>query len=335
MEGHAESAVYFGFDPMWVSTCHQGNGGHQPERIRATGRLKAAALAAIMLPASTAAAQAASELPGEEMGLAWALPFIAVLLSIATGPLLFAKIWHHHYGKIVAGWSIVALAALAAAFGFEAAVAAFAHSMLAEYMSFILLLFALYTVAGGIMVSGNVHGTPWRNTVMLGLGTLLASFVGTTGAAMILIRPLLRANDERPFNAHVVVFFIFLVANIGGSLTPLGDPPLFVGFLRGVDFFWTTQHLLVDTAFVAGVLLTVFYMLDRWFHSREGPYSRATDPTPPQPFRVQGLINIVLIGGIIGAIMMSATWDPGISFDVLGTRRAARRHRTPVAMADA
>ena len=121
--------------------------------------------------------------------------------------------------------------------------------MLAEYLSFIVLLFALYVVAGGILVTGNLRGTPLVNTAILAFGTLIASVVGTTGAAMILIRPLIRANAARLHNVHVVVFFIFLVANIGGALSPLGDPPLFVGFLRGVDFFWTAQHLwLADRA---------------------------------------------------------------------------------------
>ncbi len=279
----------------------------------------AAALAPFGLLSMAQGARAATELPGEVMGWAWALPFVAVLLSIATGPLLFPKTWHAHYGKIVGGWAALAVAALALAFGAEAALAAFVHAVLAEYMSFILLLFALYTVAGGILVSGNVHGTPLTNTAMLGFGTLIASFVGTTGAAMILIRPLLRANDERPYNVHVVVFFIFLVANIGGSLTPLGDPPLFVGFLRGVDFFWTMRHLILDTAFVAGILLASFFLLDTWLARREGGYTPQRDPTPPRPFRVHGLVNLLLIGGIVAAVLASATWDPGVSFTIYGT----------------
>ena len=137
--------------------------------------------------------------------------------------------------------------------------------MLAEYLSFIVLLFALYVVAGGILVTGNLRGTPLVNAAILAFGTLIASVVGTTGAAMILIRPLIRANAARLHNVHVVVFFIFLVANIGGALSPLGDPPLFVGFLHGVDFFWTTQHLLVPTALVAGVVLAIFLLLDLWY----------------------------------------------------------------------
>ena len=275
------------------------------------------AIAALALLADSATA--AETLPGANMGLAWALPFVAVLLSIATGPLLFPKLWHRHYGKIAGFWAAVALVALAAAFGFEAALAAFVHAMLAEYMSFILLLFALFTVAGGILVTGNVHGTPWRNTRLLALGAVLASFVGTTGAAMILIRPLLRANDERRHNVHVVVFFIFLVANAGGALTPLGDPPLFVGFLRGVDFFWTMRQLALETAVLISLLLLCFFLIDRWFSRREPNYLPQADPTPPRPIRVHGLVNVLLIACIIAAIILSATWDPGLGFQVYGT----------------
>jgi Na+/H+ antiporter NhaD/arsenite permease-like protein len=262
---------------------------------------------------------AAAELPGAAMAWPWALPFIAVLLSIALGPLVFPSIWHRHYGKIAGSWAVLVLAAIAVVYGAGTALAAFVHTMLAEYLSFILLLFALYTVAGGILVTGNVHGTPRTNTAMIALGTGLASFVGTTGAAMILIRPLLRANDERTHNVHVVVFFIFLVANIGGSLSPLGDPPLFVGFLRGVDFFWTTQHIFLETLLLVAVLLAIFYALDCWFARREQPYRPQRDPTPPQTFRVTGFVNLLLIGAIVGAILMSANWRPGVAFEVYGT----------------
>jgi Na+/H+ antiporter NhaD/arsenite permease-like protein len=261
----------------------------------------------------------AAELPGETMGWAWGLPFLAVLLSIALGPMLFPKIWHHHYGKIAAAWSLATLLALVFSFGPEAAVAAFVHAMLAEYLSFIVLLFALYVVAGGVLVTGNVHGTPRRNTAMLAVGAAMASFVGTTGASMIMIRPLLRANDERPYNVHVVIFFIFIVANVGGALTPLGDPPLFVGFLRGVDFLWTAEHLALPTLLAVALLLACFFALDSWLHRREGPYEPQRDPTPPARIRVQGLVNLVLVAAIVGAILLSATWNPGISWNVLGT----------------
>ncbi len=231
--------------------------------------------------------------------------------------MLFPKIWHHHYGKIAFVWSVLTLAPLAALHGLPAAIAGFIHAMLGEYLSFIVLLFALYTVAGGVLVTGNLRGNPWTNTALLGIGTAMASVVGTTGAAMILIRPLIRANAARLHNVHVVIFFIFLVANIGGALTPLGDPPLFVGFLRGVEFFWTTQHLLQQTALVAGIVLAAFVALDLWFYRKD----RLVQPVgnPPLKLRIRGRINLVLIAAIIGVILLSATWKPGIVFDAYGT----------------
>ena len=197
-------------------------------------------------------AQAAS-LDGAQMGWPWALPFLGILLCIATGPLLFPKLWHSHYGKIATGWALFALLPIALVQGPSAALAALVHAMLAEYLSFILLLFALYTVAGGILLTGSMRGSPWSNAIILALGASMASFVGTTGAAMILIRPLIRANANRAHNTHVMVFFIVLVANVGGALTPLGDPPLFVGFLHGVSFFWTARYLWLQTAIVAAI----------------------------------------------------------------------------------
>ena len=206
-------------------------------------RQAALVLAALFVAFSPDDAFAGPVLDGTALRWPWALPFIGILLTIATGPLLFPRLWHHHYGKLAFVWSALTLAPLAALHGAPAAFAAFVHAMLAEYLSFIVLLFALYVIAGGILVTGNLRGTPLVNTAILTFGTMIASVVGTTGAAMILVRPLIRANADRLSNVHVIVFFIFLVANIGGALSPLGDPPLFVGFLHGVDFFWTMQHL--------------------------------------------------------------------------------------------
>lgn len=263
-------------------------------------------------------AQAAG-LDGAALKWPWAVPFIGLLLSIATGPLLFPKVWHRHYGKIAFAWAALTLAPLAALHGVPDTLAAFVHAMLGEYMSFIVLLFALYVVAGGILVTGNLPGTPWTNTGILAFGTLLASIVGTTGAAMILIRPLLRANAARLVNAHVVVFFIFLVANIGGALSPLGDPPLFVGFLHGVDFFWTTQNLLVQTELTAGIVLAVFVVLDIWLYRRDCRVAVVGEAARPAAIRVRGLFNVLLIGLIVAGILTSAMWRPGIVFDVYGT----------------
>jgi Na+/H+ antiporter NhaD/arsenite permease-like protein len=261
-------------------------------------------------------AQAAS-LDGAALQWPWALPFLGILLTIATGPLLFPKIWHRYYSAIALLWSLLTLGPLALFYGVPAAVSGLSHAMLGEYLSFIVLLFALYTVAGGVLVTGNLRGNPLTNTVILGIGTLMASVVGTTGAAMILIRPLIRANATRAYNVHVVVFFIFLVANIGGALSPLGDPPLFVGFLRGVEFFWTTTHLLIQTALVAAVVLMIFVVLDLWLYRKD----RLVQPVdqPPLNLEIKGRVNLLLLGAIILAILLSATFKSGIVFDAYGT----------------
>lgn len=275
-------------------------------------------LATLIAVLTVGPAFAAEGLPGATMSLWWALPFAGLLLSIATGPLLFHHTWEHHYGKIAAVWAVLVVAPLAFAFGPHLATEAVLHALLTEYMPFIILLFALFTIAGGILVAGNIHGTPLTNAGLLLIGALMASVVGTTGASMIMIRPIIRANDNRPFNAHVVVFFIFLVSNIGGSLTPLGDPPLFVGFLRGVDFFWTTVHILPDTLFVGGVVLAAFLVLDTILHRREGGLPKVKDPTPDSKVRVRGLPNLPLLVGVIAAILLSAYWKPGVSVSIYG-----------------
>jgi Na+/H+ antiporter NhaD/arsenite permease-like protein len=285
-----------------------------PMRQYLLGGLLAAAL--LIVPDG---ARAGAALDGTALRWPWALPFIGILLTIAAGPLVFPKLWHRHYGKLAFAWSTLTVAPLAALYGRPAAVAAFVHAMLAEYLSFIVLLFALYVVAGGILVTGNLRGTPLVNTVILAFGTLIASVVGTTGAAMILIRPLLRANAARLHNVHVVVFFIFLVANIGGALSPLGDPPLFVGFLHGVEFFWTTQHLWRPTALVAGLVLLIFIVLDVWYYRKDRLVTTVGEARAPVDLGVSGVVNLLLIAGIIIAILGSAVWKPGISFDVYGT----------------
>jgi Na+/H+ antiporter NhaD/arsenite permease-like protein len=267
-----------------------------------------------------ATAQAAAGLDGAALRWPWALPFVGILLTIATGPLLFPRIWHHHFGKLAFAWATLAVVPIAALYDIPTALAVFAHAVLGEYLSFIMLLFALYVVAGGILVTGNLRGTPLVNTAILAFGTAIASVVGTTGAAMILIRPLLTANAARLHNVHVVVFFIFLVANVGGALTPLGDPPLFVGFLHGVDFFWTAQHLWRETALVAGLMLLIFVVLDVWFYRKDRLVTTVGETRPPLNLRVSGLVNLALIAAIVAVILGSAAWKPGVSFDVYGTR---------------
>jgi len=267
--------------------------------------------------ACCAPAAAAEGLDGASLPLPLGLPFVGILLSIALGPLVVKEWWHIHYEKAAAFWAVLTLAGLVAAKGFDAAAAALVHNAALEYLPFILMLLALFTAAGGIAIKGSLSGSPVLNTAILAFGAAIASIIGTTGASMILIRPLIRANEGRSFNAHVVVFFIFLVSNIGGALTPLGDPPLFLGFLHGVDFFWTMQQLWPETLFAVTVLLAVFFLIDLYFFRREGPRA-ASGPTIP--LSVTGLVNIALIGFAIAAIVASGLWRPGVSWSLVGTK---------------
>ena len=275
---------------------------------------RALAALALALPAGAHAAG----LDSSSLGVWWALPFAGMLLSIALLPLVVPTFWHHHFGKVAAAWSLAFVVPFAVGFGPAAAGAAVVHTLLAEYIPFIALLVALFTAAGGIYVRGNLHGSPAVNVALMAIGSVLASVMGTTGASMLLIRPLIRANDNRKQVAHVVVFFIFTVSNAGGSLTPLGDPPLFLGFLQGVSFFWTVGQLLPETLFLLGALLAIFYAIDTWYYRREGVVP--VDPTPDAPrLGLQGSINFLPLAAVVVLVLMSGTWKPGISFDVFGT----------------
>lgn len=275
------------------------------------------ALALLIWPCGDASAAdtEALHLDGAELSLVWALPFVGILLSIALFPLTAPSFWHHHFGKISAAWAAAFLVPFAIRFGLEPAVLATLHTALLEYFPFIILLLSLFTVTGGLRVRTSARGTPTFNTGVLAVGTALASWMGTTGAAMLLIRPLLRANAGRRYKVHVVVFFIFLVANIGGSLTPLGDPPLFLGFLKGVDFFWPTRMLFWPMMLVSSILLVIFFFLDQaiWRREDAAPASAASDE--PR-FRVEGKINLLLLIGVVLAVLMSGVWHPGVTFTV-------------------
>lgn len=261
----------------------------------------------------------AAEVDGASLVGWWGLPFAGVLLSIALLPLLTPGLWHHHFGKIVLGWSLAFLLPFALVFGAAAAGQAVVHALLAEYIPFIVLLCALFTAAGGIYVRGNLRGSPMVNVGIMAVGSALASVMGTTGASMLMIRPLIRANDNRKHVAHVVVFFIFTVSNAGGSLTPLGDPPLFLGFLRGVDFFWTIRHIFPETLSLIAALLVIFYLLDSWYYRKEGVL--AVDPTPDtQRLGLDGAINFLPLLAVVALVLMSGIWNPGIGFEVYGTR---------------
>ena len=270
------------------------------------------AIAMVAMPAL--AAGGAPHVEGAKLGLIWVLPFAGMLLSIALLPLFAASFWHHHYGKVSAAWALAFIVPFAAIHGLPTAVYEVKHTLVLEYVPFIILLLALFTVAGGIRIVGNLHGSPSMNTALLAFGTVLAGWMGTTGASMLLIRPLIRANDDRRHKVHVFVFFIFLVSNIGGALTPLGDPPLFLGFLKGVSFFWPTTHLFSEMLLCCFVLLGAFYALDSYWYRKEGHLK--LDPTPDSPLRLQGGANIVLMMAIVGVVLMSGTWKPGITWTI-------------------
>ena len=284
--------------------------------------LAAGIVAGLAVTLSTAAFAADGAFNASTMSPLWIVPFAGILLSIAFVPVTAPGFWHQHFGKTSAFWALAFLVPFAIHYGVGLAWREVMHTLLAEYVPFIILLLALYTVSGGIHIRGNLHGSARLNTGILALGTGLASVMGTTGAAMLLIRPLLRANDNRRHRAHVVVFFIFLVANIGGALTPLGDPPLFLGFLKGVDFFWTTKAMLWPTLLSSAVLLALFYLVDSYLWRRSGeerPASR--DPTPDRPISIDGKVNFVLLGLVLACVLASGVWRTGIEVGPAGATR--------------
>ena len=237
---------------------------------------------------------------GEDLPLFSIIPFIGILLSIAVVPLVAPMFWHHNFGKLSAFWAISFLIPFILWRGFDEALHQFLHVILLEYIPFILLLLALFTISGGIRLKGYLAGTPKVNTLILFIGTALASWMGTTGAAMLLIRPILRSNKNRKNKVHTIIFFIFLVANIGGSLTPLGDPPLFLGFLHGINFFWTAKALFLPMLVSSLILLSVYFLLDTYYCKKE-KYTVKVDEYK-EPLSIDGKGNFILLGGVLRAV---------------------------------
>ena len=244
------------------------------------------------------------------------LPFVGILLSIAIFPLVAPVFWHHHFGKVSAFWALVFAIPFYVAYHGDAFYE-IVHIYLIDYIPFIILLWGLFTASGGILLRGTLAGKPVVNTVFLIIGTILASWMGTTGAAMLLIRPVIRANAKRKSKKHIIIFFIFLVANIGGSLTPLGDPPLFLGFLHGVPFFWTF-NILPHMLLVSAIVIVMFFILDTIIYRREG--ARLEEPEVKAPFKVEGIHNLLFLAGIMGAVLMSGMWKIG-DVTILGVHK--------------
>lgn len=268
---------------------------------------------------------------GTELPLWSIIPFIGILLSIAIFPLVAPHFWHHHYGKVALFWAL--LLGIPFLFFYRGDAAhAILDTYLMEYIPFIILLWSLFTVSGGILVKGAPVGTPMANMILLLIGTFMASWIGTTGASMVLIRPLIRMNKYRKSKMHLILFFIFLVSNIGGSLTPLGDPPLFLGFLNHVPFFWTF-NLFKEMIFVSVILLALFYFVDYYMFKKEGWLERlkikshhigipledievvleeeVTFKDAPQSsirrlkMEILGLVNFIFLLGVVGGVLFS------------------------------
>ncbi|MDR1656074.1 MAG: sodium:proton antiporter [Deltaproteobacteria bacterium] len=277
------------------------------QAIRVTLALVLISLVFIFTPAAPAAASEAGHglhLDGATLSLVWILPFVGMLLSIALFPLLASHFWEHHFGKVSIFWALAFLVPAMLILSPSLSIYTALHTIVSEYVPFIILLLALFAIAGGIRIKGSLTGTPGLNTAFLVIGAFLASLMGTTGASMLLIRPYLAASAHRRYRIHTVVFFIFLVSNIGGSLTPLGDPPLFLGFLKGVSFFWTAAHLYPQTLFMVITLLVIHYLIDSFLYKKEGrPVVEQTEK-----LGLEGSVNFIFLLGVVGLVLLSGLW---------------------------
>ncbi len=235
------------------------------------------------------------------------LPFIGMLGCIAVLPLLP---WTHHWWEsnrnrlgVALGFSALTLAYYCIFFGADKIPAVLEHAIVAEYIPFIVLLFCLYVISGGISLKGDLAARPLTNTTFLAVGALIASFIGTTGASMLLIRPLLQTNSERKHVIHTVVFFIFLVSNVGGTLLPIGDPPLFLGYLFGVPFLWT-MGLWAPWAVCCVILLVIYFIWDSIAYKKETPADIRLDETQKEPLRLTGWVNLLILGGVVACVAL-------------------------------
>lgn len=237
------------------------------------------------------------------------VPFVGMLLSIAVLPMVAHHWWENNRNQFLVSlaWATPILGYLGylIANGDPGHVAShgLAHAV-EEYVSFIALLGSLFIISGGILMKGDLEGTPTTNTAFLAVGAVIANVIGTTGASMLLIRPMLRTNSQREYVKHIPLFFIFLVSNIGGALTPIGDPPLFLGYLRGVPFFWTAEHLWHIWLFPIVVLLVMFFIADSYFYRKEDKAHRAEDKADRESIGFSGSWNFLLLGGVVAAVLL-------------------------------
>jgi len=294
--------------------------------------------------ASTAPSHAAQDGHAEHAhpvpAIPWIAPFVILLLSIALLPLIHktAHWWEHNHNKLMIAMILAAITTVyycVRGYGFShgghpsepgipAAIAMLEAAVIADYVPFIVLLFSLYTISGGINLRGDIPAHPITNTLFLAIGAALASFIGTTGASMLLIRPLLQINSQRQHVRHTVIFFIFLVSNIGGCLLPIGDPPLFLGYLRGVPFLWTLS-LWKEWLFCSIILLIVYFVWDTIAYRKEVPKDIAADKTTRVPLQMRGYVNFLWLLGVILCVgfMVPGKTLPGTGFTIPSHLREA------------
>lgn len=230
----------------------------------------------------------------------WAIiPFVLMLLCIALGPLFFEHWWEKNRNKLLVSIILgIPVAGYLIALGLPELLA---NQLIFDYLPFIILLGALFVITGGIHLKGDIQAKPWINTSFLGIGAILASFMGTTGAAMLLIRPVIRTNNARKFKVHTILFFIAIVANAGGLLTPLGDPPLFMLYLKGAEFTWFF-HMLPEWAFVNAVLLLLYFIADSYYYKKEPLENIKFDKTNVEPLGLKGNINFLFLAGVVASV---------------------------------
>lgn len=232
----------------------------------------------------------------------WAIPFLGIILSMSFFPLAFPQFWDRYGGCVPFFWSAVYLIAVGYVFGISEIFPAIFKPLAGHYVSFIVLISALYIASGGIFVDFSHKHGPLFNTMFLFCGSLLAGWIGTTGASVLLIRPLLRANSERAYKTHLVIFFIFLISNVGGAATPLGDPPLFLGFLEGVDFFWFIRNLFPYILFTSGSLCFLFFIVDTFLYRSE--VKQSSECGNLSGFTVEGGTNLFLVLCILLTVIL-------------------------------
>jgi len=242
------------------------------------------------------------ELNGSLLSVYWVIPFMGMILSIAVFPLILPEFWLKHYGKVSFTWAIFTLIGIGLKYGFGISLHTLIVVMFEQFLPFFILLFSLFTITGGINLKGDLKGNPFLNTFILLIGAILASWLGTTGAAILLIRPLISANSWRVYRTHTIIFFIFIGANISGSLTPIGNPPLLMGFISKIPFFWPLTRLLTPTIVACVILFVVYFFMDSYFYKKETakPASKAK-----QVIKIEGGWNFLLLVGVIFSVLVS------------------------------